>query len=62
MPLKAGYSYETRQQNIAELVRSGYSGEQAVAIAYSKACEAAKNISDKNRREAVLRRLRKRGK
>lgn len=62
MPLQEGYSNESIKENIAELVRSGYSRNQASAIAYSKAREAAKKISHKNRREAVLRRLRKRGK
>jgi uncharacterized protein YdaT len=62
VPLQEGYSSESIKENIEELVRSGYSSDQASAIAYSKAREVAENIRDKNRREAVLRRLRKRGK
>jgi len=37
MPLKEGYSKETISSNIAELVKSGYPQNQAVAIAYSNA-------------------------
>jgi hypothetical protein len=36
MPLKSGSSAKTRSANIAELIRSGYSKEQAAAIAYAK--------------------------
>jgi hypothetical protein len=39
MPLKSGSSKATISANIAELHRSGYSGKQAVAIAFSKAGE-----------------------
>jgi hypothetical protein len=37
MPLKSGSSKKTIAENIAELIRSGKSREQAVAIAYEKA-------------------------
>jgi hypothetical protein len=37
MPLKEGNSEETVSANIAELIRSGYSKEQAAAIAYHSA-------------------------
>lgn len=40
MPLKSGKSNKTLSENIAELVRSGYSQKQAAAIAYSKQREA----------------------
>jgi hypothetical protein len=39
MPLKKGSSQNTISKNIAELIRSGYSREQAAAIAYSKAAK-----------------------
>lgn len=77
MPLRSGHSREVISQNIREMMRSyketgkignvrPESEQQAARIAsaaaYSKAREAAKKIRDKNKREAVLRRLRKRGK
>lgn len=37
MPLKKGYSQDTISKNIAELIRSGYKKDQAVAIALSEA-------------------------
>jgi hypothetical protein len=37
MPLKKGRSKAVLSSNIAELIRSGYPKDQAVAIAYSKA-------------------------
>ena len=40
MPLKKGKSDKTRSDNIAELVRSGYSEKQAAAIAYSEQRES----------------------
>lgn len=57
MPLTKGYSQKTISSNIREMVKKGYSREQAAAAAYSTAREAAKKIKDKNRREAILRRL-----
>lgn len=37
MPLKKGKSKEVISENIAELIRSGYPRDQAVAIAYKQA-------------------------
>jgi len=37
MPLKKGKSKEVTEYNIKELVKSGYPGKQAVAIALQKA-------------------------
>lgn len=37
MPLKKGSSKKTISSNISELIRSGRSKDQAVAIAYSQA-------------------------
>lgn len=42
MPLKNGTSKETISENIAELIRSGYEKDQAVAIAYSHAKRSKK--------------------
>jgi len=42
MPLKKGYSEKTIRENIRELVESGRSQEQAVAIAYQVARKAFK--------------------
>ncbi len=61
MPLQSGYSKETISSNISKLVREGYDQRQAVAIAYANARKSAEKIRDKNKREAVLRRLRKKG-
>ena len=36
MPLKKGRSKKVISENIAELIRSGYPKDQAVAIAYDK--------------------------
>ncbi len=55
--MKEGYSEKIISQNIAELRRSGKPRDQSVAIAYSKARDAAKRITDKNRRAAMLRML-----
>lgn len=52
-----GYSRKSISANIREMVKKGYSRDQAAAVAYSTAREAAKKIKDKNRREAILRRL-----
>lgn len=43
MPLKKGKSKATISKNIAELVRSGYKTDQAVAIAYDNAGKGKKN-------------------
>lgn len=40
MPLKSGSSEKVISENIAELIRSGYSQKQAAAIAYSNAKDA----------------------
>lgn len=37
MPLRQGYSEEVIRENIAELVRSGYSPQHAAGIAYGQA-------------------------
>lgn len=42
MPLKSGFSEATITANIKELVDSGRSQEQAVAIAYRSARESAR--------------------
>lgn len=42
MPLKKGKSDKVISENIAELVRSGRSRDQAVAIAYSNARKSSK--------------------
>lgn len=61
MPLKQGYSRETIQQNIREMIRAGHPRDQAVAAAYAQARKAAKKIKDPKRRAAILRRLAKKG-
>lgn len=61
MPLVSGYSQEAISENIRREIAAGKDRRQAAAIAYAKAREAAKKIRDKNKREAVLRRLRKKG-
>lgn len=43
MPLKKGTDQEIIDANIAELIRSGYSQKQAVAIAYDFARKQKKN-------------------
>ena len=47
MPLLEGDSDDVRQANIAELRRSGYPEDQAVAIAYSKSREYRKKHGKK---------------
>ncbi len=42
MPLKKGHSKATVAKNIAELIRSGYPREQAVAIAMRNAGKSKK--------------------
>lgn len=37
MPLKKGSSQDTINKNIAELIRSGYKRDQAIAIALAEA-------------------------
>lgn len=62
MPLVSGYSQQAISENIRRLVDEGYDQRQAVAISYSEAREAAKKIQDKHKRDAVMRRLKKRRK
>lgn len=45
MPLKEGSSRDIISENIAELVRSGYPKDQAVAIAFKAAGKARKSLS-----------------
>jgi len=47
MPLKKGKTKAAVSSNIAELRRSGYEKDQAVAIAYSKAGKSKKQKSKK---------------
>ncbi len=47
MPLTPGKSKSAIHANIAELIKSGYSVKQAVAIAYSKAGKKRKPKSKK---------------
>jgi DNA-binding Lrp family transcriptional regulator len=61
VPLKSGYSREAISARIRRLIKEGYPKDQAVAISYAKAREAAKKISDPRRRQAILRRLSKKG-
>lgn len=42
MPLKRGSSSKVISENIARLIREGYSKEQAAAIAFSKAGKSRK--------------------
>lgn len=76
MPLKAAYSQSSISANIEEMLRkykeTGRIGNTrpsnmeearriAAAAAYANARKSAEKIRDKNKREAVLRRLRKKG-
>jgi len=47
MPLKPGDSQDVISANIAELIRSGYPKDQAVAIAYSNARKSKKKKDSK---------------
>lgn len=47
MPLKSGKSKKTIQENIEELIKSGYPPPQAEAIAYGKAGEKRKKKKGK---------------
>lgn len=51
MPLRSGKSQKIISDNISELVHSGYSQRQAIAIAFSKA-----DLSRKKRKKKVKRR------
>lgn len=61
MPLKSGYSPSTISANIETEMAHGRPQKQAVAIAYSKAREAASHLSDPVMRAAIMRRLSKKG-
>lgn len=61
MPLHPGYSRKAISANIAKLIREGRSRDQAVAIAFAHARKYAQRISDRKKREAVLRRLSEKG-
>ena len=52
MPLKKGKSKRVRSENIAELIRSGRSRDQAVAIAYSEAGMSRKKKKRKHNGES----------
>jgi hypothetical protein len=52
MPLKTGKSKKVISENIAELVRSGYKQDQAVAVAYSYAKHSSEyNKSKKSKKK-----------
>ncbi len=59
MPLKTGFSQATISENIRREIKAGRDPKQAVAIAFSKAREAARKIKDPKRRAAILRKLRR---
>lgn len=54
MPLKNGNSKEIISANIEELINSGYSKEQATAIAYSHARQSGKKTEDASSRQIDL--------
>ncbi len=55
MPLLKGKSKEVISQNIAELRRSGYKEDQAVAIAFSKAGKSKKKSIEKAKKKIAAR-------
>jgi len=59
MPLLKGKSKEIISQNIAELRRSGYKEDQAVAIAYSKAGKSREKKKIKKASKEVAKHFRK---
>ena len=47
MPLKAGKSKKTFQNNVREMMHSGHPQKQALAAAYAKARESSKKAHKK---------------